>query len=318
MTQPPYSQDLVPCDFWLFPKLKSPLKGKRFQTINEIHQIWWAADGDSNDGFCSVLNSGRDTAGTVWGPKMSTLKGTEKSLSWLDTCNMKNRDIYWRRYKIPETLCVGLHTVLPNAISCCVVVFWVSSWSEISSFTEVILVFIHCSLPLYQLSCRRPCLILVFRRARSHRAPNVGCKRGWITWVICCFAKKLYVRRFASIGVLSWQSCQSPVAHSCSLLSHLNSFCGGMSKPNTKCDADCLLYSVILNVMATQYTCSLSGIYHPHWLVAWSHHCSCIRIPVPSPWLSGYTDVVQTILVILTMAGFFSGQTSYNYFFKTG
>ena len=25
-------------DFWLFPKLKSPLKGKRFQTINEIQE----------------------------------------------------------------------------------------------------------------------------------------------------------------------------------------------------------------------------------------------------------------------------------------
>ena len=31
----PYSSDWVPCDFWLFPKLKSPLKGKRFQTIGE-------------------------------------------------------------------------------------------------------------------------------------------------------------------------------------------------------------------------------------------------------------------------------------------
>ena len=30
VTQAPYSPDLVPCDFWLFPKLKSPLKGKRF------------------------------------------------------------------------------------------------------------------------------------------------------------------------------------------------------------------------------------------------------------------------------------------------
>ena len=28
--QPPYSQGLAPCDFWLFPKLKSPLKGRRF------------------------------------------------------------------------------------------------------------------------------------------------------------------------------------------------------------------------------------------------------------------------------------------------
>ena len=28
--QPPYSPDLSPCDFWLFPKLKSPLKERRF------------------------------------------------------------------------------------------------------------------------------------------------------------------------------------------------------------------------------------------------------------------------------------------------
>ena len=33
VAQPPYSPDLVPCDFWLFPKLKSPLKGKRFQIV---------------------------------------------------------------------------------------------------------------------------------------------------------------------------------------------------------------------------------------------------------------------------------------------
>ena len=38
VTQPPYSSDLVPCNFWLLPKLKSPLKGKRFQTINEIQE----------------------------------------------------------------------------------------------------------------------------------------------------------------------------------------------------------------------------------------------------------------------------------------
>ena len=38
VTQPPYSPDLVPCDFWLFPKLKSPLKGKGFQTVNEIQE----------------------------------------------------------------------------------------------------------------------------------------------------------------------------------------------------------------------------------------------------------------------------------------
>ena len=62
---------------------------------------------------------------------------------------------------------------------------------------------------------------------------------------------------------------------------------------------------VILNATTTQYTCSLNSNYHPHWLVQWSHHCSCMHIPVHSPWLPGYINVVQTILVILTMAGLF-------------
>ena len=30
--------DLAPHDFWLFPKLKSPLKGKTFQTFYEIQE----------------------------------------------------------------------------------------------------------------------------------------------------------------------------------------------------------------------------------------------------------------------------------------
>ena len=34
-------------------------------------------------------------------------------------------------------------------------------------------------------------------------------------------------------------------------------------------------------------------------------HCSHMLISVHSPWLPGYIDVMQTILVILTMAGLF-------------
>ena len=51
--------------FWLFPKLKSPLKGKRFQTVSEIQE--------STIGQLMVI--GR----TVWGPKVPTLKGTSLS-----------------------------------------------------------------------------------------------------------------------------------------------------------------------------------------------------------------------------------------------
>ncbi|KAG5309892.1 MOS1T transposase, partial [Acromyrmex insinuator] len=36
--QPPYSPDLAPCDFWLFSKLKRPLRGHRFETIEEIKE----------------------------------------------------------------------------------------------------------------------------------------------------------------------------------------------------------------------------------------------------------------------------------------
>ena len=36
MPQPPYSPDLAPCDFFLFPRLKRPMKGRRFATIEEI------------------------------------------------------------------------------------------------------------------------------------------------------------------------------------------------------------------------------------------------------------------------------------------
>ena len=33
---PPYSPDLAPCDFWLLPKVKSTVKGKRFELIQDI------------------------------------------------------------------------------------------------------------------------------------------------------------------------------------------------------------------------------------------------------------------------------------------
>ena len=36
MSQPPYSPDMVPADFFFFPKLKIPMKGKRFTM-----SCWW-------------------------------------------------------------------------------------------------------------------------------------------------------------------------------------------------------------------------------------------------------------------------------------
>ena len=36
LTHPPYSPDLAPCDFALFPKLKGELKGKHFNDLDEL------------------------------------------------------------------------------------------------------------------------------------------------------------------------------------------------------------------------------------------------------------------------------------------
>ena len=64
----PYSPDLAPCDFWFFPKVKTPLKEKRFQTIGEIRE-----------GTIGQMVIGR----TVWGPKIPTLKGTQALLYYV-------------------------------------------------------------------------------------------------------------------------------------------------------------------------------------------------------------------------------------------
>ena len=69
VTQTPDSQDMAPCDFLLFLELKSPLKGRRFQTIDEIQE--------NTAGLLMVI--GR----TVCGPKVTTLKETEASLSYV-------------------------------------------------------------------------------------------------------------------------------------------------------------------------------------------------------------------------------------------
>ena len=69
VTQRPCSPDLAPCDFWLFPKLKSPLKGKRFQAIDKIQETMMG----------QLMVIGR----TVWGSNMPTLKGTKASLSYV-------------------------------------------------------------------------------------------------------------------------------------------------------------------------------------------------------------------------------------------
>ena len=39
LNHPPYSPDLAPADYFLFPKLKLHLKGTKFETIEDIHKV---------------------------------------------------------------------------------------------------------------------------------------------------------------------------------------------------------------------------------------------------------------------------------------
>ena len=167
----------------------------------------------------------------------------------IQPCNMKSRDIYWRQQKIQETLYIrqwylcplqsrhlGTSHSSPVAISCPIIFCWISStiWSLFSFKGD-----------------------FNFGKSQKLQGAESGLYGDLVTWVIWCFTKKLCMSCDARIGIMSWWSCQSPVVHSYSLLNHLNSFHRTMFKLNAKFDADSLLYSVILNVTATQYMCSL-------------------------------------------------------------
>ena len=93
-------------NFWLFPRLKSSLKRKRFQTIDEIQE--------NMTGQLMVI--GR----TVWGPKVTTLKGTEASLSYVQcflylvssSVNVSIFHIIWM-----DTLWTDLHTMEYSSVT---------------------------------------------------------------------------------------------------------------------------------------------------------------------------------------------------------
>ena len=68
----------------------------------------------------------------------------------------------------------------------------------------------------------------------------------------------------AQVGMLSWWSCQSPVAIAAAFwIIQIVSMeeCSRLTQNSMQ--ICCSTHSVILNAMATQYTCSLNGIYCP-------------------------------------------------------
>ena len=149
-------------------------------------------------------------------------------------------------------------------------------------------------------------MIIVLGKARSHRVPNLGCREaelpGWFdglpknsAWDVMHEGVQCNdeaANQQLPIAAASWIIWIISTEECSILMQNL------MQIPCCPC-------IVILNATDTQYTCSLNSIYCPHWLVQWSRHCSLMCIPVHSPWLPGYINVMQTVLIILTVAGLF-------------
>ena len=150
----------------------------------------------------------------------------------IQPCNMKSWDICWR-YKIQE-MYIGQWRPSPLHLGT-----WdLTQFSQLPSVAPSYFPESHQQSEASSLSK----VILVLGKARSHRALNLGCSRAGSPGWFDVSPKKLCMRHVAWVGTLSWWSCQSPVTHSCSLLSHLNNFHRGMCKLNPKSDADSLLY----------------------------------------------------------------------------
>ena len=149
-------------------------------------------------------------------------------------------------------------------------------------------------------------MTLVLGKARSHRAPNLGCSGAESPGLFDVSPK-----------ISEWDMMhewahwcdeaanhQLPVAEAFWII-WIVSLEERPSLTQNLMQISCSIHSVILNALATQYTCSLNSVYCSHWLVQWHNHFSCMHIPVHSHWQTEYINVVQTVLIMLTMAGLF-------------
>jgi hypothetical protein len=61
LRHPPYSPDLVPADFFLFPKIKTQLKGRRFHSVGDIQrESQKVMDSLTQNDFKATFQQGRN------------------------------------------------------------------------------------------------------------------------------------------------------------------------------------------------------------------------------------------------------------------
>ena len=173
----------------------------------------------------------------------------------IQPCNMKNRDIYWRRYK---KRCIGQWCLSPFQS----MHLWTSQSSP--NRHQLPIVFSWISLMVWNLFPFKGDFSLAKSQKRSHRVTNLSCMEtespGWFDILpknspwdkvheqVCCHDEAAnhqlpIAAAFWIIPVISTKKCSSFMQNLMQIW---------WSTP-----------SVILNVMATQYTCSLNSVYAP-------------------------------------------------------
>jgi hypothetical protein len=71
---PPYSQDLVTCDFTRFPKLKMKLKGRHFETMSDIQrELQGVLDSIRENYFHGAFKAWKNNGIAVYVPKETVL-----------------------------------------------------------------------------------------------------------------------------------------------------------------------------------------------------------------------------------------------------
>ena len=139
---------------------------------------------------------------------------------------MKNRNIYWRRYKdndasVPFKVgTLGPHTVLPITISYPVLFSWISPtvWNLFPFKGD-----------------------FSFGKNQKSQGTNSGLKGNWLRGWFDVLPKNSAQTHSGRIVVMKRPI---PCCPWLQLLNHPNSFYRGMFKLNTKSDADLLLYSL--------------------------------------------------------------------------
>ena len=149
----------------------------------------------------------------------------EVCLEGIQTCNIKNRGIYWRRYKIQQTLYTEQWRFIPLQSR-----HLGTSHSSPNRHHLPHCIFLNLIDGLKPLSFQ-----MWFQ---FWEKPEItGVTSGWFD----VLPKKLCMRCDVWADTVWWWSCQWPVALSCGLLNHPNSFHRGMFKLNAEFDADSLL-----------------------------------------------------------------------------